>query len=73
MPTKIFGMISTPSGYSWSMNAYRPTPCFGPQSLADNDYTPGLSADLMLKNWRLSHKAAEAAKENKKIGGFYFT
>ena len=50
------------------MNAYRPTPCFGPQSLADNDYTPGLSAGLMLKDWRLSHKAAEAANENKKIG-----
>jgi 3-hydroxyisobutyrate dehydrogenase len=65
---KMFDVVSTSSGYSWSMNAYCPAPGVGPQSPADNDYMPGFSADLMLKDLRLSQQAAEAANANTPLG-----
>ncbi len=57
---RMFDVVSTSSGYSWSMNAYCPAPGVGPQSPADNDYKPGFAAELMLKDLRLSQQAAEA-------------
>ncbi len=65
---KMFDVVSTSSGYSWSMNAYCPAPGVGPQSPADNDYTPGFAADLMLKDLRLSQQAAEAADADTPLG-----
>ena len=56
---KMFDVVSTSSGYSWSMNAYCPAPGVGPESPSDNNYQPGFSADLMLKDLRLSQQAAE--------------
>ena len=56
----MFDVVSTSSGYSWSMNAYCPAPGIGPASPADNDYKPGFAAELMLKDLRLSQMAAEA-------------
>ncbi len=58
---KMFDVVSTSSGYSWTMNAYCPAPGVGPQSPADNDYKPGFAAELMLKDLRLSQQAAESA------------
>lgn len=55
----MFDVVSTSSGYSWSMNAYCPAPGVGPQSPSDNDYKPGFAAELMLKDLRLSQQAAE--------------
>jgi len=57
---KMFDVVSTSSGYSWSMNAYCPAPGVGPQSPADNGYKPGFAAELMLKDLRLSQQAAKA-------------
>ncbi|MEM9044246.1 MAG: 3-hydroxyisobutyrate dehydrogenase [Pseudomonadota bacterium] len=57
---KMFDVVSTSSGYSWTMNAYCPAPGVGPQSPSDNGYQPGFAADLMLKDLRLSQQAAEA-------------
>ena len=54
----MFDVVSTSSGYSWSMNAYCPAPGIGPSSPADNDYQPGFAADLMLKDLRLAQQAA---------------
>ena len=54
----MFDVVSTSSGYSWTMNAYCPAPGIGPQSPADNEYKPGFAADLMLKDLRLSQQAA---------------
>ena len=54
----MFDVVSTSSGYSWSMNAYCPAPGVGPTSPADNDYKPGFAAELMLKDLRLSQQAA---------------
>ena len=57
----MFDVVSTSSGYSWSMNAYCPAPGVGPQSPADNEYKPGFAAELMLKDLRLSQQAADSA------------
>jgi len=65
---KMFDVVSTSSGYSWSMNAYCPAPGIGPQSPSDNDYRPGFSADLMLKDLRLSQQAAEDVNADTPIG-----
>ncbi|MBV1925815.1 MAG: 3-hydroxyisobutyrate dehydrogenase [Rhodobacteraceae bacterium] len=65
---KMFNVVSTSSGYSWSMNAYCPAPGIGPESPADNDYTPGFAADLMLKDLRLSQQAAQSANADTPMG-----
>ncbi|MCC6002513.1 MAG: 3-hydroxyisobutyrate dehydrogenase [Pararhodobacter sp.] len=65
---RMFDVVSTSSGYSWSMNAYCPAPGVGPQSPADNGYKPGFAADLMLKDLRLSQQAAEAADADTPMG-----
>ncbi|MBO6604097.1 MAG: 3-hydroxyisobutyrate dehydrogenase [Roseicyclus sp.] len=64
----MFDVVSTSSGYSWTMNAYCPAPGIGPQSPADNGYKPGFAADLMLKDLRLSQQAAEAADADTPMG-----
>ncbi|MHA6262145.1 3-hydroxyisobutyrate dehydrogenase [Arenibacterium sp. CAU 1754] len=65
---KMFDVVSTSSGSSWSMNTYCPAPGVGPQSPADNDYKPGFAADLMLKDLRLSQQAAESADADTPMG-----
>ena len=65
---RMFDVVSTSSGYSWSMNAYCPAPGIGPQSPADNDYQPGFAADLMLKDLRLSQQAATSADADTPMG-----
>ncbi|WP_323717071.1 3-hydroxyisobutyrate dehydrogenase [Paracoccus aminovorans] len=65
---KMFDVVSTSSGYSWSMNAYCPAPGVGPVSPADNDYTPGFAAELMLKDLRLSQQAAESVDADTPMG-----
>jgi 3-hydroxyisobutyrate dehydrogenase len=65
---KMFDVVSTSSGYSWTMNAYCPAPGVGPKSPADNGYIPGFAAELMLKDLRLSQQAAEAADADTPMG-----
>ena len=65
---KMFDVVSTSSGYSWTMNAYCPAPGVGPQSPADNDYKPGFAAELMLKDLGLSQQAAESADADTPMG-----
>ncbi|MFW8593229.1 3-hydroxyisobutyrate dehydrogenase [Cribrihabitans neustonicus] len=65
---KMFDVVSTSSGYSWSMNAYCPAPGVGPQSPADNGYKPGFAAELMLKDLGLSQQAAESADADTPMG-----
>jgi 3-hydroxyisobutyrate dehydrogenase len=64
----MFDVVSTSSGYSWTMNAYCPAPGIGPQSPADNGYKPGFAAELMLKDLRLAQLAAEAADADTPMG-----
>ncbi|MDF1726402.1 MAG: 3-hydroxyisobutyrate dehydrogenase [Sulfitobacter sp.] len=65
---KMFDVVSTSSGYSWSMNAYCPAPGVGPTSPADNDYTPGFAAELMLKDLGLSQQAAALVDADTPMG-----
>jgi 3-hydroxyisobutyrate dehydrogenase len=65
---KMFDVVSTSSGYSWTMNAYCPAPGVGPSSPADNDYQPGFAAELMLKDLRLSQQAAESSDADTPLG-----
>ncbi|MDO5757418.1 MAG: 3-hydroxyisobutyrate dehydrogenase [Rhodobacterales bacterium] len=64
----MFDVVSTSSGYSWSMNAYCPAPGIGPKTPADNDYKPGFAAELMLKDLTLAQRAAEAADADTPLG-----
>ena len=64
----LFDVVSTSSGSCWSVNTYCPVPGVGPKSPADNDYQPGFSAALMLKDLGLSQQAAEAASMATPLG-----
>lgn len=65
---KLFDVVSTSSGYSWSTNVYCPAPGVGPKSPADNHYTPGFAAELMLKDLTLAQQAAEIADADTPLG-----
>lgn len=65
---KMFDVVSTSSGYSWTMNAYCPAPGVGPKSPADNGYKPGFAAELMLKDLNLSQQAASTADADTPMG-----
>lgn len=65
---KMFDVVSTSSGYSWTMNAYCPAPGVGPKSPADNGYKPGFAAELMLKDLNLSQMAATSADADTPMG-----
>ena len=56
----LFDVVSTSSGYSWTMNDYCPAPGIGPESPADDGYRPGFACELMLKDLRLALAAADA-------------
>jgi 3-hydroxyisobutyrate dehydrogenase len=65
---KMFDVVSTSSGSSWSMNSYCPAPGVGPASPADNGYRPGFAAELMLKDLGLAQQAAEAVDADTPMG-----
>ena len=65
---RLFDVVSTSSGSSWSMNTYCPAPGVGPQSPADNDYLPGFSTAMMLKDLALAQDAAGMTKTDTPIG-----
>lgn len=65
---KLFDVLSTSSGASWTVNSYFPAAGVGPQSPADNDYKPGFSSELMLKDLGLAQQAAAAANADTPMG-----
>lgn len=65
---KMFDVVSTSSGYNWTMNAYCPAPGVGPKSPADNGYKPGFASELMLKDLSLSQMAAEGVDADTPMG-----
>ena len=69
----MFDVVSTSSGYSWSMNSYCPAPGIGPKAPSDNNYTPGFSSDLMLKDLTLSPNAASETKASTPMGNLAMT
>ncbi len=56
---KLFDIASNSSGQCWSLNTYCPVP--GPVETApsNNNYRPGFSAFMMLKDLLLSQNAAD--------------
>ena len=69
----MFDVVSTSSGYSWSMNSYCPAPGVGPKAPSDNNYIPGFSSDLMLKDLTLSQNAASETKASTPMGDLAMT
>lgn len=65
-----FEVMSTSSGSCWSVNTYCPVPGVGPTSPADNDYEPGFSADLMLKDSSLAQQAATSVGQATPLGQY---
>lgn len=64
---KMFDVVSTSSGYSWSMNEYCPAAGVGVTSPADRNYEPGFASELMLKDLRLSQEAAKIVGTDTKL------
>lgn len=56
----LFSILSTSTGSCWSVNSYCPVPGIGPVTPADNDYQPGFSAQMMLKDMNLTQSAASS-------------
>ncbi|MEM7428274.1 MAG: 3-hydroxyisobutyrate dehydrogenase [Pseudomonadota bacterium] len=57
---KLFDISSTASGQCWSLTTYCPVPGPIPSTPANNDYKPGFSVDMMLKDLKLAQDAAQA-------------
>ena len=56
-PEKLFEILSTSTGSCWAINNYCPIEGVGPKSPADNNFQPGFSANLMLKDLTIALKA----------------
>jgi len=64
----LYEVSSNSSGSCWALNTYCPAPGVGPKSPADNDYVPGFSSDLMLKDLSLAQDAAEQSNSHTPLG-----
>ncbi len=67
-PEKLFEILSTSTGSCWAVNSYCPIKGVGPKSPADNDFQPGFSVDLMLKDLSIALKAIENTKTSAPFG-----
>ena len=67
-PQKFFDIASVSSGQCWSLTSYAPLPGVGPATPADNDYTGGFAAALMLKDLRLAMEAAASVDADVPMG-----
>ena len=65
---KFFDVLSTSTGSCWALNNYSPIKGVGPISPADNEFKPGFSSQLMLKDLSLALTAAGQEKLNLSIG-----
>ncbi len=65
---KLFDVLSTSSGASWTVNSYFPAKGVGPKSPADNDYQPGFAAEMMVKDLGLSQQAAQSVDADTPMG-----
>jgi len=60
-PKTFFDISSHASGQCWSMTSYNPAPGILENAPANNDYRPGFTAAMMLKDLKLSQTAAKTA------------
>ncbi len=64
----LFDISSTASGQCWSMTSYCPAPGPVPTSPANNDYAPGFTAAMMLKDLLLAQEASSSAAADTPMG-----
>ena len=64
----LFEILSTSTGSCWAINTYCPIKGIGPQSPSDNDFKPGFSANLMLKDLTIALKAIESTNTSAPFG-----
>ena len=65
---RLFDISSTASGQCWSLTTYCPVPGPVPTSPANNDYKPGFSADMMVKDLTLAQDAATSSQAATPLG-----
>lgn len=63
-----FDVVSNATGNSWSLSVNAPVPDVVPTSPANNDFTPGFSSALMLKDLKLAMGAAEVTGTDTTLG-----
>lgn len=63
-----YNISSTASGQNWSMTSYCPAPGPVKSAPSNNDYKPGFSSAMMLKDLRLAQEAATAARAPTPLG-----
>lgn len=66
-PEKLFEVVNSASGQCWVMTKYPPVPGLLEQAPANNDYQPGFTAHMMLKDLKLSQDAAAKVNVNTSI------
>ena len=54
---KFYDVLSTSTCSCWALNDYCPIPGIGPATPADNNFKPGFSVNLMLKDLTIALKA----------------
>src|SRR6056300_280530 len=67
-PQKLFEILSTSTGSCWAINSYCPIKGVGPESPADNNFQPGFSASLMLKDLTIALKSIDATYTSAPFG-----
>lgn len=67
-PEKLFEISSHASGQCWSMTSYCPYPGIIDNVPSNNNYQPGFSAKMMLKDLKLSQNAAELVQAKTPLG-----
>ncbi len=65
---KLFDVVTNASGQCWAMSKYVPLPGILPQVPANNDYQPGFTAAMMLKDLRVSQNCAQEHLLNTPLG-----
>lgn len=67
-PQKLHEVVTHSSGSCWVMNQYVPVPDVLPQVPANQNYQPGFTSAMMLKDLRLSQDAAQHATVTTALG-----
>lgn len=67
-PKTFFEISSQASGQCWAMTSYCPVPGVMDNVPANNDYQPGFTAQMMLKDLSLSQAAAESVDVSTPLG-----
>lgn len=65
---KLFEVSSNSSGQCWAMTQYSPVPGLIENAPSNNNFKPGFTAQMMLKDLLLSQSAADSAKQTTELG-----